>query len=206
MSNLEFTFLRIPFSPPLNALRVIRLAVDLVETLFQNHDRVSATLIRNTCRQLFDGADHMVSMPLVFPNVSNTDRRRQLWGRCVTLMLMTMTLPADLDPAEEIQTRSLEEYTPPPTASKTDVARIPSCKYNTVSKKRKRGRERDACAICLVKFRSNSKVKQLQCGHVFHAKCIDKSLRKTNLKCCVCRQHVDFDLFPLPKKRKTKIG
>jgi hypothetical protein len=46
----------------------------------------------------------------------------------------------------------------------------------------------DICPICLDKFR-NSTVRKLECGHVYHKKCIDKWLYQYEKKeCPYCRK------------------
>ncbi|OMJ80826.1 hypothetical protein SteCoe_18828 [Stentor coeruleus] len=48
--------------------------------------------------------------------------------------------------------------------------------------------EDEYCTICLEQFRKNTKIRQLDCGHIFHRECVDLWLR-TNQYCCICKQN-----------------
>ena len=46
--------------------------------------------------------------------------------------------------------------------------------------------EYESCTICRERFQSNSIVRKLQCGHIFHIGCIDTWF-ENNIRCPVCR-------------------
>ena len=46
--------------------------------------------------------------------------------------------------------------------------------------------EYESCTICRDRFDSNSIVRRLQCGHIFHISCIDTWF-ENNIRCPVCR-------------------
>ncbi|PIM98944.1 hypothetical protein CDL12_04224 [Handroanthus impetiginosus] len=57
------------------------------------------------------------------------------------------------------------------------------------------------CAICLDSFQEGNECRNLPvCNHLFHAKCVDRWIRKKPT-CPVCRTRVDFDLAGLPGSR-----
>merc|ERR1719239_452252 len=47
----------------------------------------------------------------------------------------------------------------------------------------------DQCSVCLEDFVSRVKLRELPCGHVYHAKCIDPWLQR-RLTCAVCKRQV----------------
>ena len=49
--------------------------------------------------------------------------------------------------------------------------------------------EIDHCLICLIKFETNTEVKQFLCKHIFHKECIDIWLNENNF-CPQCRQNI----------------
>mmetsp|Transcript_110207 Transcript_110207/g.312616 ORF Transcript_110207/g.312616 Transcript_110207/m.312616 type:complete len:307 (+) Transcript_110207:86-1006(+) len=52
------------------------------------------------------------------------------------------------------------------------------------------GRE-TGCAVCLVDFEEGESLRELPCGHKFHAPCIDRWLLKSS-RCPLCMQEVDL--------------
>lgn len=48
--------------------------------------------------------------------------------------------------------------------------------------------EDEYCTICLEQFRKKTKIRQLDCGHIFHRECVDLWLR-TNQYCCICKKN-----------------
>jgi hypothetical protein len=48
------------------------------------------------------------------------------------------------------------------------------------------------CSICLNPVRKTRQSKELQCGHLYHAKCIDQWSQET---CPLCRQHTGTNQF-----------
>lgn len=49
----------------------------------------------------------------------------------------------------------------------------------------------ETCSICLCEFSSDEELGFLQCGHFFHKDCIKQSLKKSGLKCPLCRTYAD---------------
>ena len=45
------------------------------------------------------------------------------------------------------------------------------------------------CAICMNDFDENENVRLLQCGHYFHANCVDQWLERSE-SCPLCRQSI----------------
>ncbi|XP_020599031.1 RING-H2 finger protein ATL8 [Phalaenopsis equestris] len=64
--------------------------------------------------------------------------------------------------------------------------RIPARSYRC-----RDGEGEKECSVCLSAFSDGQRVRQLQCGHGFHASCIDKWLRSP-ATCPICRA----DVFP----------
>jgi hypothetical protein len=52
--------------------------------------------------------------------------------------------------------------------------------------------EEGACAICLSEYEAGEEVRELGCGHVFHASCAEAWLL-TNKTCAACRRPIDTD-------------
>ena len=53
--------------------------------------------------------------------------------------------------------------------------------------------EYESCTICRERFQSNSIIRKLQCGHIFHIGCIDQWF-ENNVRCPVCRTDLrDYD-------------
>ncbi|KAK9084571.1 hypothetical protein Sjap_024982 [Stephania japonica] len=50
------------------------------------------------------------------------------------------------------------------------------------------------CSVCLARFKPESAVSKLRCGHVFHKLCLEKWLDYWNFTCPLCRT----PLTPLP--------
>ncbi|XP_047342198.1 probable E3 ubiquitin-protein ligase XERICO [Impatiens glandulifera] len=46
------------------------------------------------------------------------------------------------------------------------------------------------CSVCLNEFEDESLINQLECGHVFHANCMEKWLDCWNITCPLCRSPV----------------
>ena len=51
----------------------------------------------------------------------------------------------------------------------------------------RQGRQAESCSICSQSLRKGTVVRQLKCGHIFHAQCIDEWLKKS-FTCGYCRQ------------------
>ena len=51
-------------------------------------------------------------------------------------------------------------------------------------------RVRDTCPICLEEFQRTDTVRNLNCSHSFHKKCIDPWLINYKIECPMCRQAI----------------
>ena len=49
---------------------------------------------------------------------------------------------------------------------------------------------RETCPICIDDFKPNELYRNLNCGHQFHKKCIDRWFRKDHSDCPMCRKQV----------------
>tara|TARA_B110000914_G_scaffold132254_1_gene115572 strand:- start:2403 stop:2933 length:531 start_codon:yes stop_codon:yes gene_type:complete len=155
-----------------------------------------------------------IQVPFMYPNTLNEEVRNVLWPRCLRMMLDIgfeyVEEQVDLRRAEQASLD--EESVDVALATKAMCKEIPRVLYGDVvncfkssdharsgdsaaeptsHRGKKRKRDKQHCVVCLSNFRKNSKVKKLPgCGHVFHAKCIDKCFRRTAIKCPVCRAPV----------------
>jgi hypothetical protein len=68
--------------------------------------------------------------------------------------------------------------------SKDDLNNISEKKYSEIST------EENTCSICLNIIKQDEIIRQLDCKHVFHTKCIEKYLLEYNCKCPLCRKDV----------------
>ncbi|KAG8071901.1 hypothetical protein GUJ93_ZPchr0006g43148 [Zizania palustris] len=87
---------------------------------------------------------------------------------------------------------------------KKEVLRsLPTVKY--VSDGDGDGKAADECAICLAEFEDDQDVRALpQCGHVFHASCVDTWLRDHS-SCPSCRRVLVAEKMP-PGERCRRCG
>lgn len=46
------------------------------------------------------------------------------------------------------------------------------------------------CSICLEDYASSDELRVLPCGHRFHKNCVDRWLRSTSSKCCLCMRSI----------------
>ncbi|KAH9410912.1 putative RING-type domain-containing protein [Ordospora pajunii] len=67
-----------------------------------------------------------------------------------------------------------------------EIEKIPLCLYSSHEFINK------GCTICLEDFEGCSRVRHLECGHVFHAECVDRWLRR-NFVCPTCRKRIAVD-------------
>ncbi|XP_010245027.1 PREDICTED: E3 ubiquitin-protein ligase At4g11680-like [Nelumbo nucifera] len=85
-------------------------------------------------------------------------------------------------------------------ASDDQLSRLPSWRYKEVEANIELGddaqssselaNENSECCICLAKYKDREEVRQLQCSHVFHLKCVDQWLRI--ISCCpLCKQELE---------------
>jgi len=56
--------------------------------------------------------------------------------------------------------------------------------------KKKLQLKNDTCTICLCKYKKNEKITILPCFHLYHSKCIKKSLKRCSHNCPICRSNV----------------
>lgn len=68
---------------------------------------------------------------------------------------------------------------------KKELEKFPATKYETLSNDVKIVCTK--CTVCLDDYDDNSYVRQMECNHIFHKKCIDKWLLEYNYKCPMCR-------------------
>ena len=77
------------------------------------------------------------------------------------------------------------------------IRRIPSRRYEERD-------DVDSCSVCIETFSSTCEVKQLPCGHLFHANCINRWLHRS-ATCPFCRldlhQHFTNDTFDVTYAR-----
>lgn len=193
---LTYVTVMLPFDRS-HPLAMVELAMDVVESLYLSASDVTSRMVKDACLDLCVPGERALRIPFYYPRDADVDVRARLWGRGVSMTLMTLMAPRAVDPIQAVMRATLRRHEPRvPTASSKEVAQIPLVEFKTLEgKKRKRGEERDKCVICLTAFQSNSKVKRLQCGHTFHGKCLDKALKKTSRVCCICRAPVDFEKF-----------
>ena len=169
--------------------------VDVLESLYTSHSVPDSTRIDTALESLgFHTDQNQPSRQrlLFYPNVLEAERRGRLWPRCITGMLLQHRRLV-----RQRRRPALAVSSPRGTLSKEEVEQIRSFKFEVYKKRpacngatpNKRKRQTN-CVICLKTFRKNSTVKQLPCDHIFHANCIDKSLRFCNARCCLCRQKV----------------
>ncbi|KAK9089934.1 hypothetical protein Scep_029016 [Stephania cephalantha] len=63
---------------------------------------------------------------------------------------------------------------------------IPSSLYSSISNCSWSDEPVD-CSVCLARFKPDSQVSKLRCGHVFHKLCLEKWLDYWNFTCPLCR-------------------
>jgi hypothetical protein len=66
-----------------------------------------------------------------------------------------------------------------------------------IKKYRRCNKETIDCSICYEKVKSTEYIRELNCNHVFHKKCIDKWLllsmkNKENINCPICRTVINL--------------
>ncbi len=60
----------------------------------------------------------------------------------------------------------------------------------------------DACCICTDEYESRQYVRKLQCGHIFHGRCVDQWFRQSDhVNCPVCRRDFTSEAMT-PKLRR----
>jgi hypothetical protein len=67
-----------------------------------------------------------------------------------------------------------------------DIKKYKRCNINTVD-----------CSICYEKVKPSEYIRELNCNHIFHKKCIDKWLllsmkNKENINCPICRTTINL--------------
>ena len=76
-------------------------------------------------------------------------------------------------------------YQPPGQRSSGD-----NYEENKKEKENENEEEGEACAICLSEYVAGEEVRELGCGHMFHAHCAEAWLQ-TNKTCAACRRPID---------------
>jgi len=173
-------------------LQCMQTAVDVVEGLFIGRDHLAEIHVQDRFRALFFD-EHSFQMPFVYPNSSSRERRGELWSRCIATSMIILTNPLHGIRLRDAEDESFAaEAEPPRRATRAQVNAIPNAPFREYEEYRigQSTGERLICSVCLTKFRSNSRVKQLSCHHMFHARCIDKALQQCSMHCPMCRMEV----------------
>ncbi|CAF1925789.1 hypothetical protein HID58_064925 [Brassica napus] len=58
---------------------------------------------------------------------------------------------------------------------------------NRLSSYRSAGEDGSDCVVCLSKLHEGEEVRKLECGHVFHKRCLEGWLHHLNFTCPLCR-------------------
>jgi hypothetical protein len=190
--RLAFLTLRVPRpSSRRDLLHTFRMAADVIDAMFSAQHPVSPDAIVAAFQDLFNEEDSIL-VPFVYPDIVDAARRRTLWARCMATALIVMTTP----PGDQLRLEPVEEVSDPPPprrATQAQVNALPSAPFREFEEFevcQRTGDERPTCSICLVKFRSNSRVKKLPCHHMFHKTCINAALMRCSLHCPLCRREV----------------
>ena len=86
----------------------------------------------------------------------------------------------------DAQLDSLQHAVPEPEkATKEEIRSLSRTQKTTHTKK-----ERGHCTVCLSEIKRGQRKFKLKCGHEFHTKCLNKSLKLCNKNCPVCRASV----------------
>ncbi|PIA26417.1 hypothetical protein AQUCO_09300011v1 [Aquilegia coerulea] len=75
------------------------------------------------------------------------------------------------------------EY-PPNTIMDEFQKQVPPIRFGSVFNCKNFKQE---CLVCLIRFKRNSVINHLHCGHVFHKVCLEKWLDYSNITCPLCR-------------------
>lgn len=70
------------------------------------------------------------------------------------------------------------------TITQEELDKIPILDFSEIKTDEK------TCSICLDEFDKESKIRKINCQHLFHSECIDKWLLENNYKCPVCRSSI----------------
>lgn len=171
-------------------LQCMRTAVDVIEGLFEGQDHLREIEVRRHFRRLFSD-ETSIKIPFVYPNVASRASRSALWSRCIATSMLILIHP--LNRIRVAEAESLAAEPPPPRlATRAQVNAIPNAPFREYEEYvvGQRMGERLVCSVCITKFRSNSRVKQLNCHHIFHARCIDQALQQCSMHCPMCRAEV----------------
>lgn len=84
---------------------------------------------------------------------------------------------------------SVEETQPEETRNESIELDITCCNYNETEHKLQENHPN--CSICMEKFEDNSIVSKLECGHIFHHKCIQE-WGKWKQHCAYCRATIPY--------------
>ena len=82
-------------------------------------------------------------------------------------------------------------YRPPVQRSSGDNADNDEETVKEKEKQNENEEEGEACAICLSEYVAGEEVRELGCGHLFHANCAEAWLQ-TNKTCAACRRPIDL--------------
>jgi hypothetical protein len=81
-------------------------------------------------------------------------------------------------------------YQPPTQRSSRDKADNDEENKKEKENESEKEDEGEACAICLSEYVAGEEVRELGCGHMFHANCAEAWLQ-TNKTCAACRRPID---------------
>ena len=70
------------------------------------------------------------------------------------------------------------------TITQEELDKIPLLDFSEIKTDEK------ICSICLDEFDKDSKIRKIDCTHLFHSECIDKWLLENNYKCPICRKSI----------------
>ncbi|XP_072987312.1 brassinosteroid-responsive RING protein 1-like [Typha latifolia] len=99
--------------------------------------------------------------------------------------------------------RALDQL-PPPVTSRAVISTSIKTQLPVVEFKRfSTGGEEPTCVVCMGELEEKDKVRELgNCGHVFHAVCIDKWVDMGHVTCPLCRSQ----LLPLAREDGKLMG
>lgn len=105
-------------------------------------------------------------------------------SRDVALMLLDM-LENDMEQAMQ-ESLATAEPVRHPTVTKAELDKIAPIQ----TFKRGFGHDDSPCSVCQCGFKARQHVRRLPCGHLYHARCLEKWVCKTHSCCPVCRQEL----------------
>ncbi|XP_066498342.1 RING finger protein 44 isoform X4 [Hoplias malabaricus] len=83
--------------------------------------------------------------------------------------------------------------------TKADIEQLPSYRFNSENHQS----EQTLCVVCFSDFESRQLLRVLPCNHEFHAKCVDKWLKRTRLFSLFCEPNIQYTLHEFSSAFKT---